>query len=724
MFKKIHLVFIALCILSIGNAQVKTNYNNTDRVTARGRFLKEYVPKALELAAPDVSQALRRDQEEASLGSKLFYIAEPMRVNINVVRAASWNVDGKFEYGKFTLRSKGARTLSINFSNWTLPTGTEMYIYNKDAEMITGVITEAENNANRIWGSSIYKGDEITIEIKIPAGERKNLNLQITNVAYGYKDIFVSKLIGFGSSGACNINVLCPEGAAWSEERNSVVFIARSNGSVLCSGSMLMNTCGSNIPYVLTADHCFQGDGNVAGWRVHFQAWSAACTPTTNSDGILFNGSTLRANWAPSDFCLVQLNQTPALNSGIRYAGWSRSTVPATSGVGIHHPAGDVMKISNYTNTLVREDDPTRCTINAVGQLHWVVLWNQGVTEGGSSGSPLFDQNHRVVGQLSGGPSHCGQPANCRMDMYGRFDDSWTGGGTNATRLSNWLDPSNTGVMTTNTTNINALVENLSISGPSSFCTSTSYSIPNLPPAATVTWTASPAGVVSLSSSGSTVIVNRIYNGTINLSASVVSCGVTYPVSKNGITVGTFIEGSYSTSYDGGGPLVKYPQEGYNNIQPYSWVWANVSFNPTWTKIDGTISSWNYNGYNLEFYLAPNDWVTFRATVTYNGCTSYQDYTFIAQSFFLYTVAPNPVGSELNIFIDDGKLRSQNIRKSADQNIRQVMIMDRFGNVLRQQKYTGNTRKATLNVSGLATDMYVVRIFDGKKWSSSKFLKK
>jgi hypothetical protein len=76
-------------------------------------------------------------------------------------------------------------------------------------------------------------------------------------------------------------------------------------------------------------------------------------------------------------------------NSGIHYAGWTRATAAATSGVGIHHPSGDVMKISNYTTSLVREDDPVRCGVNAVGELHWVVLWNQGVTEGGSSGSPL-----------------------------------------------------------------------------------------------------------------------------------------------------------------------------------------------------------------------------------------------------------------------------------------------------------------------------------------------
>lgn len=369
--------------------------------------------------------------------------------------------DEEYSYGKFTLKAKGAKTLSINFSNFFLPKGTEMFIYNKEAEMITGVVTEAENNENKIWGSSIYKGDELTIEIKIPIIEKENLNLLVTNVAYGYKDIFINKVAGFGESGACNINVLCPLGNNWVAERNSVVYIATSNGAALCSGAMVMNTCATNIPYVLTADHCFNPPGqpqqNLSQWRIHFQAWSATCTPSQNSDGILFNGSTLRANWAPSDFCLIQLNQTPAANSGIHYAGWSRNTTAAISGAGIHHPRGDVMKISTYTTPLVREDDPVRCGINAVGQLHWVVQWNQGVTEGGSSGSPLFDQNRRIVGQLSGGPSSCPQPANCRMDMYGRFDNSWTGGGTNATRLSNWLDPTGTNPMTTNTSNVSTL---------------------------------------------------------------------------------------------------------------------------------------------------------------------------------------------------------------------------------------------------------------------------
>lgn len=316
MLKRLFLLFVIATSTCTINAQVKTNFNNPEKIDAKGKFKKNYSEAIFELAAPDLTKALAKEKAEVESGSKIFYIAEPVPVNIAVSKLASWVNDSGYSNGKFTLKSKGAKTLSINFSNFTLPKGTEMYVYNKDAEMITGVITDAENNEAKVWGSSIYKGDEINIEIKVPLEEKEKLSLQITNVAYGYKNIFIKKVADFGLSGACNINVLCPAGNNWVAERNSVVYIAKSNGSALCSGAMLMNTCATNIPYVLTANHCFVEDGNVAGWRVHFQAWSTTCpNPGTNSDGILFNGSTLRANWAPSDFCLVQLNQTPAANS-------------------------------------------------------------------------------------------------------------------------------------------------------------------------------------------------------------------------------------------------------------------------------------------------------------------------------------------------------------------------------------------------------------------------
>lgn len=332
-----------------------------------------------------------------------------------------------------------------------------MYAYNEDGKMITGPVTEAENQASKLWGSWVYKGDRVTIELKTPIKSKDRLILHASSIAYGYKEMY--KVAGFGASGPCEVNVLCPLGTGWEGERNSVALLLIANGQNACSGSLVMNTCSSNKPNFLTANHCYAADPNVAGWRFTFQAWSLTCSPSQNSNGVTFNGSVFRATNAASDFCLVELNNTPPANSNIFYAGWNKSATPATQATGIHHPAGDVMKISRDNDGVVR------ASYGSSTNQHWRTDWspqNNGagqtvtpITEGGSSGSPLFDQNHRVIGQLHGGPSVCSGAQ--LWDFYGSFDLSWTGGGTSTTRLSNWLDPSNAGSITTNTTNISAL---------------------------------------------------------------------------------------------------------------------------------------------------------------------------------------------------------------------------------------------------------------------------
>jgi lysyl endopeptidase len=157
-------------------------------------------------------------------------------------------------------------------------------------------------------------------------------------------------------------------------------------------------------------------------------------------DGSLtqFNtGSFFRADFATSDMTLMELDDPINPAYDVYYAGWDRSGVDATSAVAIHHPNTDEKRISF-------ENDPTSVTTYLQNPVPGdashirITQWDLGTTEPGSSGSPLFDQNHRIIGQLHGGFASC---SSLTSDWYGRFFMSWTGGGTNATRLSNWLDP-------------------------------------------------------------------------------------------------------------------------------------------------------------------------------------------------------------------------------------------------------------------------------------------
>ena len=79
---------------------------------------------------------------------------------------------------------------------------------------------------------------------------------------------------------------------------------------------------------------------------------------------------------------------------------------------------------------------------------HWGVTWiattnGHGVTEGGSSGSPIFNQNKLIVGTLTSGASASDNLTGA--DYYGKMSKHWTGLGTASDlNVKYWLDPNNT----------------------------------------------------------------------------------------------------------------------------------------------------------------------------------------------------------------------------------------------------------------------------------------
>jgi len=181
-------------------------------------------------------------------------------------------------------------------------------------------------------------------------------------------------------------------------------------------------------------------------WAFRFHYKKTTCNGSTIYSYITYNYANFRAAWDPTDFVLMELlSVTGHANSGIRFLGWDRSGNTPLSGTGIHHPEGDLMKISFDNHNLISNSNTLTWTggrPTSPTNTHWIVEYDNGTAEGGSSGSPLFDQNHRVIGQLHGGVFGC-PPV---IKLYGQFHRSWSGGGTNDTRLSNWLDPNNIGV--------------------------------------------------------------------------------------------------------------------------------------------------------------------------------------------------------------------------------------------------------------------------------------
>lgn len=345
-------------------------------------------------------------------------------------------------------KSEGAKTLNFLFSDFYMPEGAKVYLYNTSHSDLLGAYDARQNNAERVLGTWLVKGEDIVIEYFEPVAVAGQGKLEILKVVHGYRtsDSFMKAPDDdLNGSGNCNYDVNCTLGDVddFKEINKKAVGLIITNNSGFCSGSLVNNTANDGTPYFLTANHCYD---NPSQWAFRFN-WispNPVCGTNANSTNNApdyyqtVSGAVLRARNEDSDFCLLQITANIPANWDLVYAGWDRSSVAPQSVFGIHHPSGDIMKTCRDFGPITTEDTMWR-----------IEDWDMGVTEGGSSGSPIFDNFGYLRGQLYGGDSACnGTSDNGQYDIYGRFDVSWTGGATSATRLSDWLDPIQTGAIT------------------------------------------------------------------------------------------------------------------------------------------------------------------------------------------------------------------------------------------------------------------------------------
>lgn len=400
---------------------------------------------SLAMPAIDVEALLAEDEEDGKLGIPLRF-GYPFEVDYNLDNAGAWEdfPDGG-RLWRLRIECPGAYSINLVYRHFWLPEGARFFIYNEDRSMVIGAFTSANNKEYKKFSTRPVKGDVSVLEYHEPAGVDRPGGISIERIVHAYRDLFswgtVKGALDFGESGWCNINVNCPEGADWEAEKRSVAMILTGGGYRLCSGLMVNNVRQDNTPYFLTARHCL---GSEETWVFMFNYESPTCDNIDGPTSMTVSGSTLIAKYTYSDFALLLLSAEPPGAYQVYYNGWSAVDQPSPWAVGIHHPSGDIKKISF-------DHDPVTSTgylQSSSGYSHWRVgQWEEGTTEPGSSGSPLFDNDHRVVGQLHGGYASC---TNIAADWYGKFSKSWDWRSDPSERLKDWLDPDNTGTLVLN----------------------------------------------------------------------------------------------------------------------------------------------------------------------------------------------------------------------------------------------------------------------------------
>lgn len=433
-------------------------------------------------------------------GPKRFAVGHDLAVSPQTHGQWRELADGLWQW-RYAVRTADAIHLNFGFRNFELPEGAKLSIVSPDSGDSLGPWGPEENREHREFWTPIVRGHGAIIEVVMAEEAREELELTLVRVGQGYR--------GFGAksqackSGACNTDVAClTNGDPWNAPRRAVGAFTR-NGTDTCSGSLVNNTARDRRMLFATATHCgLTSNAAAQSMVVYWNYESPTCrAPRPNANDPVLpkptdpenitNGFALVANTRNpfgggtagprSDVALVELDPfdaTPQPN--LHWAGWDRrlgstdeppgsttGTWPCGAGpVGpflteglcatIHHPGVDEKRIT-FVNTPF-----TVGNISGGVNVHWRANWIStpalpaipvpppypvSVTEGGSSGSPLYNAERRLVGVLSGGPSFCGNEGGY-FDFYGALFHAWNGeaGASSLQRMRDHLDPTNSGV--------------------------------------------------------------------------------------------------------------------------------------------------------------------------------------------------------------------------------------------------------------------------------------
>ncbi len=633
----------------------------------------------------------------------------------------------------------------MTFSQFNLSTSAEMYVYNETKTVLDSAIKKDRFTYSSQVSIASFKGNSIIVYIIEPNNFGTfQSSISIQKLVAGYQNIDEVGDTG-GSQFApqsidCDPMILCqPSKIIFGRAVARMVTQVSPTKVGYCTGTLINNESNNGISYLLTAFHCIDFNKNniidqseidaLVSSSFQFQFWRTQCNGTINNKYLEFSGAILRASWKNSDFVLLELLNSPGIGDKVNFAGWNRQTnAPADySSFIIHHPDTKDMRITTASNV------HTRFWNNNF----WTAHYSSGTVAPGSSGSALMNEYAQIIGQLKAGWSSCTFPD--FGDYYGKLDQSWIGGGTNNTRLSNWLSPNQSlqGTAFLNLTDI-------PINGPNIIACTTPTQYTAVPGLLGVTyqWMVS-AGlqIISGQGTGAVTISGLSNNGygsgilTLNLTSPTKGYNRFYTVSKNIIiSTGGSITGTYNSPTNSAQPLVPRPPKNLTQFNAACIAFVTNMAIPSGSTVawSGTTSSpdiiWYQNGNDVFCnFTAVNQTADLTISITNSCGPSNTRFRFMCTTTnscgvtplgpVQVTVSPNPSNNNVMVSLES------NANNSNKKGIQEIRIIDKMGNIKQIRKYENGVKSQLLNVSFLIPDLYTILVFDGTSWVSKKFIK-
>jgi len=659
------------------------------------------------IAAPDLEALHLEDIQRDKLGL-LYRIGLASTVNITPLNSGIWttlpNGDRKWQ---LVVKSSGAEALSFLFETFKLYGASTLVITDLNGKLVHNPLTSDDVESHFRQHAALCFGDELLLTLIEPKYTQTS-ELFLDRVMYNYRSTGNPNFQKINESDPCEINVNCsPVGDLWQDEKKGVarILVVDGGGQGWCTGSLINNTSQDCKPYFLTALHCGVDAtaANMTQWKFYFKYEAPSCTnPSTAGtlDDYFITGCLRIADSGDnggdsgSDFLLVKLGSSTneatiitnlkSANFSAYWNGWNANTAATTGGVGIHHPSGDIKKISTFSGSTISAG------WNGNGLLsHWRQSWTSnsnghGVTEGGSSGSPLFNNSQGyIIGTLTGGSSSCNSPTS--PDFYGKMSYHWTSNGTaNNLRLKPWLDPTNSGVLT--------------LAGSANPCSSST-------------------GPCTASSTTCDEYINTVQLNTINNTSacSVGGYGNYLSISTNlikgnqySITVTPDLLSQTGSAFTDDEIAVWID---YNNDSDFSDAgeqvgyvlvgtgWSNVfTFTVPTSAVSSAVRMRVRISYSTDGAIVPCGQSTYGEVEDYTVNITTSGASLLENDLSAITIYPNPSSDILNIDLS-----------SASEEVKSISIVDITGKLIQTIDVLENAN-ISLNVSSFASGLYHVKI--------------
>ena len=731
MIQTILLMSLFICVFFSVNAQISTD---EEPVSFREGNIPSRFSVSQDIRIMPALDMNRIEQEDAKdeangLPPRFGY---PHEVSLDLENSGHWQeLSNGDRLWQLTIRCPQALSINLLYDRFWLPEGGKFFIYTADRKHSIGAFTSINNKGGRDnvqgFATGLLYGDEVTLEYYQPKQVTEQAIISVSSVIHGYKYVRIAsdkKLTNSNSPvppSYCFVEISCPEGRDWQKEKNAIAMIVKGERAI-GTGALINNTKNNGEPLFLTANHCLdnkydaRGNRAITDWLFYWRYEDPNCKYVSAiKPKFSTSGAEVIANNPGSDFALLRLAEDPSRIVGVTpyYLGWDRSGNPGGQGASIHHPFGSTMKISIVKDRPLEVD--YKPENNHVARC-WKVNWSKGVIEQGSSGSPLLNAEHRIIGQLYAGTCYCDETYNPRKDAYyGCFHVSWTGKNDPDERrsLKRWLDIANINPQTWN--GIGVINTSSSISGPTVVCDQETYTIQNLPSGVSVQWSTSNGNLQLISGQGArTAVFRKNGSGECMIRARIASSTITYRVWAGVPSRVDYIEGMREGS-----------QFKPNSTYVFSIENDPNSDNVTWAVGGGQIESGQ--GANQIFVKTSDAGRFFIWARKRNRCgTGGHRFSGTIKNSNYFSLSPNPATDVVTLKLtdpDDGILSPQGQGSLTTRGVTSTYEIQLWNGLTMLRSFKTNQLTFQIPIAGLPTGLYFVRVIKDGQTYTEKLIK-